>query len=387
MRRECFYLCVLSGILFITLMSYIQDNMAIYSMEYALTTSHAITEQPANSTHDGSSNATVHILYWTPFFGVQDWFIGITDSPFLTCRYKCSASYDKAVYNASDAVLFHMRDMAALPQYRSPHQIWIMGSMEPPLMDADPTPYRGVFNATYTYRPSADIVKDYGHFEKRYNAKFNASTNRAAKKTGLISWVVSNGRSHNYREAYVRELQKHIAVDVYGHLGMRCPGHHQNTDCLKIISRYKFYLAFENSFCRNYVTEKVWKVFDYDVVPIVMGYGDYPTLFPPSSYIDVRNFTSPAKLAEYLTFVDSNDEEYSKYFRWKKDYHVASKQEHETYRNCQLCEYIHKNKGKHKVVDKLWDTTQECVHYDTFYRGVADMIPDGYPGLFELIWF
>ena len=56
---------------------------------------------------------------------------------------------------------------------------------------------------------------------------------------------------------------------------------------------YKFYLAFENSICRDYVTEKFFKSMLYSTVPIVYGGADYEAAgAPPHSFIDVRNFTS-----------------------------------------------------------------------------------------------
>ncbi len=39
----------------------------------------------------------------------------------------------------------------------------------------------------------------------------------------------------------------------------------------RIQKDYKFYLAFENSLCKHYVTEKFWERIPYDMVPIVMG--------------------------------------------------------------------------------------------------------------------
>ena len=56
---------------------------------------------------------------------------------------------------------------------------------------------------------------------------------------------------------------------------------------------YKFYLAFENSLCRDYVTEKFFNALLFSTVPIVYGGADYEAIgAPPNSYIDVRNFTS-----------------------------------------------------------------------------------------------
>ena len=47
---------------------------------------------------------------------------------------------------------------------------------------------------------------------------------------------------------------------------------------------------------------------------------DYAKLLPPNSYINVEDFESPKKLAEYLIFLDKNATEYNKYHKWKKEY-------------------------------------------------------------------
>lgn len=69
------------------------------------------------------------------------------------------------------------------------------------------------------------------------------------------------------REYYVRKLRGYIKVDVFGACGERqCPKDRMN-DCYTKVLRptYKFYLAFENNLCDDYLTEKVRE----------MGTGDY----------------------------------------------------------------------------------------------------------------
>ena len=56
---------------------------------------------------------------------------------------------------------------------------------------------------------------------------------------------------------------------------------------------YKFYLAFENSICRDYVTEKFYNALLFSTVPVVYGGADYESIGAPhNSFIDVRNFHS-----------------------------------------------------------------------------------------------
>ena len=39
----------------------------------------------------------------------------------------------------------------------------------------------------------------------------------------------------------------------------------------EFIKDYKFYLAFENSLCVDYLTEKFYKGFPHEVIPVVRG--------------------------------------------------------------------------------------------------------------------
>jgi hypothetical protein len=230
----------------------------------------------------------------------------------------------------------------------------------------------------------SDIKNDYGHFEVKDSKSAKHIKHYAAKKNKTISWLVTDCYTPSYREAYVRELQKYIHVDIKGRCAAKvCKGHRA---CLNDTAQYKFYLSFENSLCEDYITEKVWKVLRMDTVPVVLGHANYTKLLPPRSYIDVRNFQSPYDLAKYLQYLDDHDDEYNKYLEWKQDYFVPEDREHDKLRACQLCEYLHVNKGKHKTVDTLWDRVKECVHYKKFYRGIANVISNTYLGYNEILW-
>lgn len=71
-----------------------------------------------------------------------------------------------------------------------------------------------------------------------------------------VAWFVSNCHARNRRLQYARQLSKYISVDIYG----ACGSHHcprTDPNCLEMLDKdYKFYLAFENSNCRDYITEK-----------------------------------------------------------------------------------------------------------------------------------
>lgn len=97
-------------------------------------------------------------------------------------------------------------------------------------------------------------------------------------RTKAAAWLVSNCDSDNFRHVYVTKLQENLLhfslkIDVYGHCNdIECP----NDDCDSMLSKeYYFYLAFENSFSDDYVTEKVLHGYNNYVVPIVFGTSNY----------------------------------------------------------------------------------------------------------------
>ena len=55
---------------------------------------------------------------------------------------------------------------------------------------------------------------------------------------------------------------------------------------------FQFYLSFENSLCADYITEKFFKVLQYNVIPVVMNGANMSTIAPPNSYIDMKDFAN-----------------------------------------------------------------------------------------------
>lgn len=62
--------------------------------------------------------------------------------------------------------------------------------------------------------------------------------------------------------AFGHELKKHISVDIYGRCGeLRCAK--TNPMCKTMVKTdYKFYLAFENNKCKDYMTEKIMTAYE-----------------------------------------------------------------------------------------------------------------------------
>lgn len=217
------------------------------------------------------------------------------------------------------------------------------------------------FNWTMTYRLKSDIPFPYGRIlpltqngesrnvEKPWRA-FNFTsfqktlTKRPtaffslAQRPKLVAWIVSNCRTHSEREKYVKELSKYVNVTIFGQCGtVKC---YSKCDTL-VPPNYKFLLSFENSVCEEYITEKFFKRLNQNLVPIVLGGGNYSKIAPPHSYIDVLDFQSPEKLAAYLLHLDQSPEEYLSYFWWKDYYRVF---EIDVPPICELCQMLHDDK-------------------------------------------
>ena len=63
---------------------------------------------------------------------------------------------------------------------------------------------------------------------------------------------------------------------------------------------------------------------------------EYKRIAPPNSYIHVDDFKSPKQLADYLKFLDKNDDAYNQYFLWKNTGRFIN-----TKFMCRLCAMVH----------------------------------------------
>ena len=197
-------------------------------------------------------------------FNFEDWVEGqellvqqqcpITDCWFTT---------DRSVSELADALLISEFDRSRLSLYtpKPAHQIWIAKHMESPMHNRiDPRSLGNLVNWSVSYRPESTIAAPYGSWEMRNasNSQNLLDINYAKGKTKKVAWFVSNCADKNGRLHYANELKKHIDVDIYGACGtLSCPTSGGDVDCRAMLKKdYKFYLAFENSNCVGYITEK-----------------------------------------------------------------------------------------------------------------------------------
>ena len=334
---------------------------------------------PWNVTRNASDVVQFHprtstILIYTSFFGSFPWEGLETSQKFSqfkgeSCTVRnCVVTYDRNQFTDSDVIIFHARDLpdhnalVDLHRKRPPGQAWVFYIIESPMHSPNTYSLNELFNWTMTYRRDSDIYHPYGFYIplKEDDVKPSPSIDFSKGKNKLVVWTVSH--CGGMRKSYVDKLREHVQVDVFGACGSGgcpSPGGIASTSCNNILRTYKFQLAFENSYCVDYVTEKYWgSPLELGIVPVVLGGADYKALAIPGSYINVLDFPSPKALADYLMFLDKNNTAYNEYFQWKNKFklggclHGNDLSQHYPWM-CELCALANNNSRGTKIYGDL----------------------------------
>lgn len=226
----------------------------------------------------------------------------------------------------------------------------------------------------YTYcRTDSEIYQPYGRIIRR-DRKFKMPTvNDIQKKNKKIAWFVSHCGVPSKRDILAQNISKLMKVDIYGKCGNHVCDKNNSTDCYDMVEAdYKFYLSFENSVCKDYVTEKLYYIFRKNVIPIVYGGADYAIVAPPHSVIDVQKYDTVKELVDYLKYLDENPKEYLKYFEWKNFYYIDTTQQTTL---CQLCKQL--NEPRKSI---FYEDVVEWLNYPGTCKSTKELPPIVYSG-------
>lgn len=301
------------------------------------------------------------ILLWTRWFRGWGWLSEATRFLY-TCPNNCEVTNDRRELNNSRAILFHADDfweyrqsvfatlynpVIPLPRHRSPNQVWVFWSVEPVIHFFGNVP-PNLFNWTAYIRRDSTIFMPYEWYTKKSENISNENVlktsqieNHFAKKTKLAVTVASNCRVPSRRYRILRELSKHIHVDEFGSCSGKiiCPKSKGTAVCSRYIADYKFYLAFENSYCRDYLSEKVWRAFDRNQIPVIAASDSTVELLPRDSYLNVFDFPTLEHLANRMLEVGNNETLFNSFFLWRK--HYVKDTGHAW---CKLCRALYENR-------------------------------------------
>ncbi|XP_014678295.1 PREDICTED: alpha-(1,3)-fucosyltransferase C-like [Priapulus caudatus] len=328
------------------------------------------TNETASPPEGAAAGPPKLVLLWTQISG-QEWFPRYGAAPFAGCRVSnCAATRDHSLIKRADAVVMNFFNVQrhSLPAYYSPRQRWVFYLREPAshtyLKVRSLRGFDGAFNWTMTYRLDSDVPTAYGAFRRRA-AAVDYDTDVARRKSKFAAWFATRCPTKSRREEVVAELRQYVDVDTYGRAEGRC-NQTRCDDCdwdAMLDDDYRFYLAFENGLCRDYVTEKLYRGLTHDVVPVTLGGVDYARHAPPGSYIDARDFDSVKALADHLLAVAANETLYNAYFDWKRRY-VVGEQKPAPW--CRLCEKLNDDGEPAKIYEDLtrwWVDDARCETY------------------------
>ena len=70
--------------------------------------------------------------------------------------------------------------------------------------------------------------------------------------------------------------------------------------------------------CYDSVTEKIYDALIAGAVPVYLGAPNIEEFVPSGSYIDVRSFSGPRELSQFLIEVANDPKRYEKFHEWRK---------------------------------------------------------------------
>ncbi|KAM7542815.1 hypothetical protein Aperf_G00000004747 [Anoplocephala perfoliata] len=299
------------------------------------------------------------------------------------CRYKCDYIEDIFSLDKGDVAVFSDPFDEVIVERLKAHGVLIVfETAESPVHMRNLTESQAnLIDMFVTYLPWSEVPFMYPMFIHNHNPENNFNreevTTMLSKdntyllpsyhygRRRMIAWMVSNGQANNNRDSFAYMLSIYIQVDVYGTYSMQTP---PGRDPFQWMStQYKFYLAFENSNCRYYITEKATSnALRNNMVPIVMGAykEDYINVLPPHSFINVDDFKTIRELADYLRYLDKNHTAYAEYFAWKEHGSIYV----EKRLDCRLCGFVHQlNAGLVSLKRLSWERFMDSLNL-CFYR-------------------
>ena len=344
-------------------------------------------------------NKTYRIVVFEPFHGMLTKDASIVNM--AKCVYKnCHVTISKDTSKSDAVIIQGSRPTRPLPVRVSQKQVFVFASLETPLylsfVNLSRSEWNRFYNWSMTYRRDADIPYVYGMivpkvipvgsvvtnmqlsnamFQEKWFSDYETdifenpvgTSNKNyseifRRKNVTAAWLVSHCDTASKREEYVEVMKRIIDVDIFGRCnGRLCQRDYKTCDEI-LISKTKFYLAFENSICSDYITEKAFKWFERDIIIVARGSRSYKNFLPVGTYVDADDFRSANELALYLKGLSSNETEYIKFLKRKDMYRVISRNLMTQVAYCNLCRKLNNLKSHEGQFDmqRSWTGTA-CV--------------------------
>ncbi|MFW5704365.1 MAG: glycosyltransferase family 10 domain-containing protein [Nanoarchaeota archaeon] len=168
------------------------------------------------------------------------------------------------------------------------------------------------------------------HEKKKLNQMIEIKKNNLySKKKKFCAFIVSNPASLD-RIDFFKKLSKYKKVDSYGKVLRnisisKLPKYFIDND--KLYRNYKFVICFENSYAKEYITEKLPNVMMANSIPIYRGAPNVGEYFNTKSFINYDDYGSYDKMIEKIIELDQDDEKYQNFLKepWFKNNKIPNK--------------------------------------------------------------
>lgn len=250
----------------------------------------------------------IYILEWTTRYKEPFSYMQMKREAFTVrgCHYQNCYLTDNVAYFENitdfDVILFNIVNMSPrkemeLPEARNDDQIYVFVSTESASNYPVGPDFNMFFNWTMTYKLHSDVPLPYlavwnteGEligpavnisWVKRMKSTSKHVVDKLRNKRKAAAWFASSCGSNNKRTDFVTKLVNEMAqyglkLDIYGDCGNHICPRQRIEECYGLLeTTYYFYLAFENSFSEDYITEKILTAVEHYTVPVLYGGANY----------------------------------------------------------------------------------------------------------------
>eukprot|EP01080_Neovahlkampfia_damariscottae_P000828 gene828-9078_t len=125
----------------------------------------------------------------------------------------------------------------------------------------------------------------------------------------------------------LKELRSHgVSIDEFGRCSKTDDEPIELSDLnrknrrIENMRRYKFYLAFENTFEKGFISERYWEALNSGTIPVYLGPSDIKNYEPSvGSILYLNDFNSTKDLANEMLRISSDNDLYEKMLDWKSN--------------------------------------------------------------------
>lgn len=233
----------------------------------------------------------------------------------------CAITTNRRYRRDAAAIVYHIPTLPRRTRIQQhPGQLrvaWFIesGAQYPQLNDPR---FMAQFDLSISFRRDADIWSPcyFPGFEQ-----LTAAAPPPKHHDQLLAAFISYPADRSGRRDYLQTLMQHLEVHSYGQLlrNRPLPRDAGRSTKLRVLSGYKFNLAYENAIEADYVTEKFFDPLEAGCVPVYLGAPNIERYAPGDHcYIHAADFSGPQALAEYLIALSEDESAYQAYHAWRQ---------------------------------------------------------------------